>query len=268
MTFQPVIPTGGLAGWRFLERTYAAQIETFSASASIARDTDYFAERIGSIQSAADLVTDRRLLGVALGAFGLQDDLNNRYFIRKVLEDGTGSRDALANRLPDERYKKLSDAFGFGPGQTVRTRRVGFAETTIAQFRQQSFAIAVGQQDETMRITLNLQRELPAIVTAKSSEDAQWFSVMGQPPLRQFFETALGLPKAFGQLDIDRQLEVFRDKAQRAFGTDRLAELAQPDNQQVMINTYLARAQVSAFAGGTSGASVALTLLQSAYIPG
>ena len=40
---------------------------------------------------------------MALGAFGLQDDINNRYFIRKILEEGTTNEDALANRFSDTR---------------------------------------------------------------------------------------------------------------------------------------------------------------------
>ena len=50
---------------------------------------------------------------VALGAFGLQDDLPNRFFIQKVLEGGTLSTDSLANKLSDPRYAALAKAFGF-----------------------------------------------------------------------------------------------------------------------------------------------------------
>ena len=76
--FQPIIPTDGLAGWRFLQRTYDTQLDSFARSAPVQRDTDYFAQKIASVTSAEELVADRRLLTVALGAFGLQDDINNR----------------------------------------------------------------------------------------------------------------------------------------------------------------------------------------------
>ena len=79
--FQPVIPVSGLAGWRFLQRTYDSQFETFSKGAVLQRDAEYFRENIGQVRTAEDLTSDRRLLNVALSAFGLQDDINNRYFI-------------------------------------------------------------------------------------------------------------------------------------------------------------------------------------------
>ena len=86
--FQPVIPSGGISGWRFLQRTYDAQLETFGQSAQIQRETDHFKEKIAGITTAEDLVADRQLLTVALGAFGLSDDIDNKFFIKKMLECG------------------------------------------------------------------------------------------------------------------------------------------------------------------------------------
>ncbi|QBF29710.1 DUF1217 domain-containing protein [Thalassococcus sp. S3] len=266
MSFQPVIPTQGIAGWRFLQRTYDQQFEAFNQGAQIKRDAEYFEEKIGEVRTAEDLVSDRRLLGVALGAFGLQDDINNRFFVQKILEDGTASDDALANRLADERYKRFSEALGFGPGQVPQTLTTGFADQILEQFRAQSFEIAVGEQDETMRIGLFAERELTILAESGKSDRAQWYSMMSLAPLRKMFETAMGLPEAFGQLDIDKQLEIFQDKAGREFGAETLADFLQPDIQEKLLNTYLARSQLNAFNSASSGASVASTLLQNAVV--
>ena len=109
--FQPVLPLSGLPGWVLLNRTLESQTEAFNASPQIVRDTDYFVENIGNVRTAAELVSDRRLLPVALGAFGLDDDINNRALLQKVMEDGTAAPASLANRLADERYAQLSVAF-------------------------------------------------------------------------------------------------------------------------------------------------------------
>jgi hypothetical protein len=94
-----VVPASGLVGWTFLQRTASRQIETLAAQPVAQRNEAWFRERIGQIGTAADLVADRRLLEVALTAFGLESDIDNRFFIRKVLEDGTLRNDALSNRL-------------------------------------------------------------------------------------------------------------------------------------------------------------------------
>jgi len=101
MTFQPVVPLSGYAGFAFLERTLETQQQAFNSSASIQRDTEYFLENIEKVETAEALVNDRRLFTVALGAFGLSDDINNKFFLQKVLEDGTLDPDALSNKLPN-----------------------------------------------------------------------------------------------------------------------------------------------------------------------
>lgn len=261
MSFRPVLPAPGLAGWRFLQRTQAAQMAAFAATPQAARDDAYFRDRIGTIRTAADLVADRRLLKVALGAFGLQDDLGNRAFIRKVLEDGTASPEALANRLTDVRYRRLSAAFGLGPGETVATSDAGRMRALVAQQSETEFAVAVGEQDDSLRIALHAQRELEILSQAGSSDDAKWFSMMGLPPLRTLFETALGLPASFGQIDIDMQLETFRDKVRAVTGSAEMAQFADPAARAKLTDRYLARVQIAAAGGATSPAANALALL-------
>ena len=265
MTYVPVVPLGGLAGWSFLQRTREAQQEAYASSAAVKRETEAFAERIGSVRSAEALVEDRALLKVALGAFGLSDDIGNRYFVRRILEEGTTERTALANKLTDKRYAKLAEAFGFDRPNGPRTAEPGFAARIVAAFEARGFEEAVGEQDPDMRLALNLERELGAIAAKPGSESTRWFTVMGNPPLRQVFETAFGLPTSFGTLDVDRQLEVFQDKALSAFGSGDAAQFADPGKREELTRLFLARAQI---ASGTidrsSPAGTALALLTGA----
>lgn len=262
MTFQPVVAGAGIVGWRFLQATYDKQFEAFATSPQLARDTDYFIENIGSITSAEGLVSDRRLLSVALGAFGLQDDINNKYFIQRILEDGTLDDDALSNKLADDRYGKLSAAFGFGPGE-VRTTGSLIKMLEVASDNETgSFEIAVGETDEVMRIALYAQHELVDIAGDSLTESTKWFSVIGLPPLREMFETALGLPEGFGQVDIDKQVEMFQDRLQSMTGSSDIAQFTDPEALERITNLYLARAQIEQFNTATSSAAIALQLLQ------
>lgn len=266
MSFQPVVPFGGLQGWVLLNSTLPRQTEVFNKSPEITRDTDYFAKTIGSVQTAEDLVNDRRLLRVALGAFGLQDDINSKAFIRTILEEGTKDDDALANRLADDRYKKLADAFGFDRLIGPRTQNESFPSEINDLYRRRAFEVAIGRQDDAMRLALNASRELVDIAGRDETENTKWFTIMGQQPLRKVFETALGLPSGFGQLDLDRQLEEFRKRASTQFGLTSLEDLKDPEMLDKLVERFLLRDQVSAFTAQSSG-SIALTLLQSAAQP-
>ncbi|MEM6564837.1 MAG: DUF1217 domain-containing protein, partial [Pseudomonadota bacterium] len=242
---------------------YDTQFEAFSQSSQLTRATDYFAQNINGVSTAEDLVSDRRLLEVALGAFGLQDDIDNRFFIQKILEEGTTSDDALANRFSDTRYQEFSAAFGLGPGESSGIGTDDFAAEIIARFQASSFEVATGEQDDDMRIALFAQREIPALVGDEMSNDAKWFTIMGQPPLRAVFEKALNLPEAFGQVDIDQQLLVFKQRARAVFGSDEISQFSNEDAVQDLITKYVVRSQLDSFNTSTSSASIALTLLQS-----
>lgn len=270
MSFQPVVPFGGLAGWQFLKRTMETQRAAFDTAPTRQRDLDYFREKIASVTAAEQLVNDRRLLSVALSAFGLDDDINNRFFIRKVLEEGTLDRGALANRLADSRYREMSEAFGFGNGLLPRTALSGFADEISQAYLRRQFEVGVGQSDQAMRLALTLERELPGIAARDVSDDTKWLTVMGNLPLRRAFETALGLPQSFGALDVDRQLVEFRDRAQRVIGVSSFADFLQPEKQEELTRVFLARAQITGgLGGGAAGPfSPALALLQQSALGG
>ncbi len=264
MSFQPVLPFGGLQGWMYLTRTYDAQLETFSAGARIQRDVAYFRETIGSVTSAEALVSDRRLREVALGAFGLQDDMPNVYFVQRVLGDGTSSDDALANKLADTRYRQFSAAFGLGPGGLPQTKDQNAMAAIADRYLMRAFEEEVGVQDDTMRIALYARRELADLAGGSESENAKWFTVLGQPPLRSLFQTALGLPESFGQADLDRQVDVFRDRIRAVTGAETISQFADGDVLDRLITLYQARAQIDAFSATTSPAATALALLSGA----
>ncbi len=263
MTYQPVLPTGGLTGWGYLNRTLQKQTQAFTQSPQISRDTEYFEKNISKVRTADDLVSDRRLLRVALGAFGLSDDLNSAAFVRKILADGTQDDGALANKLSDVRYREFSKAFGFGNAGGPRTASPSWARDIVKKFQRREFEVAVGEQDQSMRLAMDAKRSMPEIAAQTAKDETRWLKVLGNPPLRQVFETALGLPSSFGQADLDMQVGEFADRAKRQLGIDSLAELSDPALQEVVIERFLLRDQIKSFEFQSAG-SIALTLLQSA----
>ena len=260
MSFQPVVPLPGIAGWRFLERTQGAQQAAFEKGPELQRDLAYFQEKIGEVGSAADLVADRRLLKVALGAFGLEGEIDKKAFIRKILEGGTTDPAAMANRLTDKSWSKLTAAFGFGDPGGAKTGQVGFAPAIAAAYKTRAFEAAVGDADNNMRLAMNFRREIAELAKGAGGS---WYSVLGSKPLRQVIEKAYGLPTAFGQIDIDQQRDVLMDKTSALFGSDALSAFQDPAAVEKVINRFLARAQIEEGAIGNSPASAALTLLRS-----
>jgi hypothetical protein len=258
MTFQPMVPTGGLAGWRFLQATQEGQRSAFGESAVLQRDIEYFRDRIGEIDSPEALVSDYRLLSVALGAFGLSDEIGNKFLIRKVLEGGTTDPQSLANKLSDKRYRDMSEAFGFGDFAVPNTALSDFPERIAARYLDRQFEVAMGQTSETMRLALNAERELATLGGGDASEVTKWYTLMGTPPLRTVLEKALNLPDAFATLPIDRQLEEFRDRSEAILGSRDISDIS----QQPMLGRLLDRYTALAGAEATTVTSPALQLLR------
>jgi hypothetical protein len=261
MTFSPIVPFGGFSGWAFLKRTQTSQRAAFDTTATVKRDEDYFRAKIGKVNSAEDLVADRRLLQVALGAYGLESDINNKYFIKKVLADGTLTNGALANKLANKQYEKLSAAFGFGDFSTPRNKLSDFADKTLALYKQRQFETAVGEQNGDYRIALNAERELPALAKKTSSEDTLWYTVLGNIPLRRVFEGALGLPKSFGSIDLDQQLSTMKSRLEARTGSNSLRQFSDPAKVESIIRRFLVQSDVSNASAQTPQGS-ALELLQ------
>ncbi len=237
---QPLLPLDGILGFRFLERSLADQQDRFVSGARVERELAYFRERIAQIETAEELVGDYRLLRVALGAFGLGEEIDKRYFLRRVLEDGTTSSDALARKLVDPRYRAFSEAFGFGDPGGARTRVPGFADAIAEQYRIREFEVAVGEQNTDFRLALELKREIGAIAASPTADTAGWFRIMGSAPLRTVFEAALNLPGQVAQLDIERQRDVFEGRAVAVFGQRGVGQFTEPERVDRLIDRFFA----------------------------
>ncbi len=266
MSFQPILPLSGYAGWNYLQRTQEAQQEVFNKSPLLNREIEHFKENISKALTADALVEDRTLLKVALGAFGLDDDLNKQAFVKKALAEGTDNDDAFANRLVDPAYRKLADEFGYGNEFGARVWQSDFANKLIDMYQERQFEQAVGQSDNAMRMAMNFKREIGDIAAGSDPQNAGWFSVMGSTPLRRVLEGALGVPTAVGSLDIDRQREIFQDAAVKKFGSSSLDVFLESDKVELAVRDFLIREQVKNGPSSTAPGTAALTMLQNASI--
>jgi len=262
MSFQPVIPFGGFAGWAFLNRTLERQQDALIATPTIRRQEEYFASNISKVTSASDLVSDRRLLQVSLRAFGLEEDIENRAFIQRVLEGGSLKEDSLANKLSDKRYLELTKAFGFGDFSTPRTQLSDFSQEILDRFRQKTFVAAIGDQNPDLRLALDFQSEIGEIANLDTESDLAWYKILGSKPMRQVVEVALGVPVGLGAGDLDQQLRLYKERMRQVLGSDDLTQFTNKEKVDRLVQIFLARAELGDISTVSNSRNVALTLLQ------
>lgn len=243
MTFQAIVPQGGVSGWRLLNLTKPNQLKALTAAPETKSLTTYFRDHIRSVKTVDDLMGDRRLLQVALTAFGLESDINNKAFIRKVLADGTISDKAFANRLADKRYLQFAQAFGFTDLPVPRTQLTTFPDQIINKYVSARFQTAVGEKDSDLRLAMSFAEGVSGILSAQSGDVARWYGVMGNTSVRKVIEGALGLPASFGKLSLEQQLGGFRRGLERLTGKSEVSALSDPAEQDRLIRIFLVRSQ-------------------------
>lgn len=268
MPISPAVPFGGIAGLRFLDRTYDRQFEVFNRSPEIQREIDYFRENAGSIATLDQLMGDRRILSVVLGAFGLEDDVNKGAFIRKVIDEGTLDPSAFANRLVEPAYRELSEALGFGNFDGAGTLVLEGTRTNLLdRFTERQFESAVGDINVDMRLALNFRREAAVIAEGSASTRTKWLQLLGSPPLRQVIETTLNLPSEFAAIELDQQVDEISRRSESLFGITDPAQLSDPEVLGRVVDRFVSNSQIAQGVTNTSvRGAVALSLLQASSV--
>ena len=262
MVFQPVIPLSGFGGWNFLQSTYDAQLETFSNSPQIKNDIEYFKEKFRESMPVEDFLSDRRLRRISMTAFGLSGEEWKTGYVRTVLDEVQDPESSFLSRLNNPQYSKFAEAMRPVDGKILLT--VNDLDDITARFSAESFELAVGEQDNAMRLSLNYQAEVSELVTEGSSDQTILYRLLGSVPMRTVLASALGIPTDVQQLDIDRQAEILDEKLQSQFGISSVQDLKNPDLVDRVVSRYMALQGLNTNAAATGPNATALVLLSNA----
>lgn len=260
---QPVIPLGGYGGWRFLQSTFDRQFDGFASSSAIANDRNYLVGKLSQPLSQEDFVSDQRLRRVALTAFGLEAEFWKRGFIDRVLTEAVTDGSTFLQRLNSSQYARFAEVFAPVNGQ------IQLSPETVAavarDFEAKSFEIAVGEVDGNLRLGLTFEAEIGSIVSTAASGQTALFRLLGNVPVRTVLESALNLPAEIRKLPIDRQAEILRKSLGNTFGITDLAELAQPEKIDRVLQRFFAIRSAGDSNGAFTSGAIALTLLESSF---
>lgn len=259
MSYSPILLDGGVTGWHFLKRTAERQKAVFEKGHAMASDRAHLQKNAQKVSSVDELFSDRRLLRITLTAFGLEGDLSKSALIRQVIESDPNDRNSLANRLSDDRYVDLAKKLRpLVTGEALSSTTI---TSLLSEFNRQSFEAAIGGESESMRIALVGQRLLRELSDNMQSDRANWYTILGTPPLRKLFEGFLNLPSSFTNLDIVRQQEIIQNRVHRQLGISSFAELSDVDKQERIIEGFLLQEQLKEF-DILGSHSIALAILQ------
>ncbi|WP_298915653.1 DUF1217 domain-containing protein [uncultured Algimonas sp.] len=260
MAIQPSIVGTDLPGYLFLKATQDRQQTAFEKSTEVKRDVETLREKLAQPFKLDELMGDRSLLRPVLQSFGLEEELDKGAFVRRIIQEGPDDPKGFARRLNNADYLELSQAFKADTEGQIRLSH-GQIEDIVENYKERAFQIAVGEQDQDMRLALNFEKEVSDLAADSSSDKAFWFKVIGNAPLMEVFKSALIVPDGLANLDVDKQADYLQERAEKVIGDDPRAVLATKEGVETTIRKFLVQNQIANGPSALTPGASALTLL-------
>ena len=104
------------ASYNSIVRNLRQSLTRVAQQPEVARNAAYYKENIGKIKTVDEFLENDRLYQYAMKAYGLEDMIYAKAFMRKVLESNLLDANSFANKLTDKRFRDFATAFSFtGP---------------------------------------------------------------------------------------------------------------------------------------------------------
>jgi hypothetical protein len=186
--------------YRLIAADLTKSLQRVSEQPDVARETEYYLSKIGSIKTIDDFFADSRLYNYAMKAHGLEDMAYAKAFMRKMLVEGIDSEDAFANKLSDNRYKALVESLNFARHGEAATAFDRAQKGVVDKYMRQTLEESAGQENTGVRLALYFERMAPTITSA--------YELIADEALAQVVRTVLQLPDEFA---VDRQAKAYEE---------------------------------------------------------
>ncbi len=183
--------------YNMITRNMQSSLDRIAARPDVERESAYYLENIGDVETIDDLLNDDRLYRFAMKAHGLEDMIYAKAFMRKVLEEGSHDDKSFANQLADNRYKDFAETFDFETFGTATTATSATQQGTVDRFLRQSLEEDTGAQNEGARLALYFERKAADIETV--------YNILGDQALLKVVQTTFNIPEETSMMDIDQQ---------------------------------------------------------------
>jgi len=206
------------------------------------KDIETFKSRAANVDTIDALFKDYKLLKTVLEAYDLDSEINKAGFVKKVLTSNPADKNALVNRVNDNRYRELALDIGLFNGvkglkSSAFTNRL---ETKLAQTRYER-----GLDDESpgVRAALRFRSAAPRI---KSPYD-----ILADPVLRDVVLDATGLPLTIVRQPVESQARLLESRI-------NFSKLKDASYANRIIRQFLAPTETEAKASGGNDSLVSL----------
>ncbi|MCK8780151.1 DUF1217 domain-containing protein [Rhizobium sp. NTR19] len=189
--------------YTMISRDLPKSLARVAEKPDVARETEYYLSKIGSIKTIDDFMADTRIYNYALKAHGLEDMAYAKAFVRKVLTEGVDDDADFAKKLSDPRYKSLVESLNFAAFGAAATSFDKAQKAVVEKFQRQTLEEEAGAENMGVRLALYFERTAPTIKSG--------MEILADDALAEVVRTALGMPSEIAGADIDRQAKYIEE---------------------------------------------------------
>ena len=193
-----------LAGYQPYVANENQKIATYSQQSSVQQAVSYYEANIGKVKSVQQLVQDPKLLNFVLTAFGLQADSNEPALVQQVLESDITQNSSLANTLLDPRYKQMAGEFDFAQAGMKNFSEGAVVTDVVNRYLTNAYEYSLDNVNPALQKAAYFLRNVGSITSA--------YSILGDPVLRDVFETTTNLPQTIANLPVQDESRLVNSK--------------------------------------------------------
>ena len=163
------IGSSALLQYRLIEKNLDREMARFEKQQpQLKRDLAYLREKAPKIDSVDALLKDRRALQITLSAFQLEDQINSKAIIKKLLTEDPDDKKSLAFRMLDPRFRQLALSMkDLAAGKRPFDSKA-FVETIAEAYQTNEFEKAKGEETPGLREALFFKRTIDGVdITTK-----------------------------------------------------------------------------------------------------
>lgn len=158
-----------LVNYKLAVQSHDRLLAQFRKMPTYAKAVEYYRQNIGKVTSVDDLLNDRRLLQVALSAFQLEDEINSKGLIKKLLTEDPTDKKSVAYRLIDPRFRQFAAAFAsLKSDGGKQLRSAAMTASILDRFETNEFEKFLGEADPAVREALYYKRTVKDTIDVKN----------------------------------------------------------------------------------------------------
>lgn len=217
--------------------------------------------KVDNLEGGYTVAFDSKLREATMDLYGIAKPNRDIIFVQKILDTDLSLEKSRLTFVSDPNLRVMAEAFAFNTGDTGRNYPEGFADAISRRFLDRQFEASIGETDPNMRLALALERELETMVNSTRTNDGRLYSILGSPPLREVFQTAMRLPASFASIDIDQQHDVLKARMESQFGITEVGDFLQPEKLEELRSQFLTFSDLLSSGNGGNATSNALQIL-------